>query len=147
MLLTVASLALQAAVAPRPTPPPLVHGYVYFAAGSSDPIRRTTYDPITYLGERIPADAFVYVRGQTDTLGSAAANDALARQRAYAVADLLVEQGVAPSKIIILACGERVLNRATADETAESLNRFVFFDWGPEPASNPMGCPSEPYTR
>lgn len=131
---------------PPPRPGPLVHGYVYFGSGSADPIRRTDIDPIDYLGPRVPPTAFVVVRGQTDTLGGAEANEWLARRRALAVADLLVLHGVGPEQITLEVCGERILNRPTADGVSEQLNRFVHFDWNAERRStSQLGCPMEPY--
>lgn len=137
----------QAAPPPPPTVPPLVHGYVYFDSGSSAPIRRFPIDPIAYLGPRVPSDSFVYVQGQTDTVGSQGANDALARMRAFSVADLLVLEGVDPERITIRSCGERVLNRPTPDETPEPLNRFALFDWSSQPPRASALCPVEPYRR
>lgn len=137
----------QAAPPPPPTVPPLVHGYVYFDSGSAVPIRRFQTDPIEYLGPRVPADSFVYVQGQTDTVGTQEANDALSRKRAFAVADLLVLEGVDPERITIRSCGERVLNRPTADETPEPLNRFALFDWSAQPPRASALCPVEPYRR
>lgn len=138
---------LQAAPAPPPVSPPLVHGYVYFGAGSATPIRRYKLDPIAYLGPQIPADGFVYVQGKTDTVGSSGANDALSRERAFAVADLLVLEGVNPERITILSCGERLLNRPTPDDTPEPLNRFVLFDWSSRPPQASPPCRAEPYRR
>lgn len=137
----------QAAPPPPPTVPPLVHGYIYFDSGSAVPIRRPQADPIEYLGPRVPADSFVYVQGQTDTVGSHAANDALSRRRAFAVADLLVLAGVDAERITIKSCGERVLNRSTADETPEPLNRFALFDWSAQPPRASALCPVEPFRR
>lgn len=127
--------------------PPLVHGYVRFDLGSAVPIRlRSEYDPIAYLGQRMTSDKFVYVRGQTDTLGNAEANEVLSRQRARAVAALLVEQGANAERITVFVCGERLLNRATDDGVAEPLNRFVLFDWSDQPPQNAFpGCLVETY--
>ena len=128
-------------------PPPLVHGYVWFDLGSAVPKRlRSEYDPIAYLGQRITPDKFVYVRGQTDTLGTAGTNEALSRMRARAVAAMLVEQGANAERITIFVCGERLLNRSTGDGVAEPLNRFVLFDWLDQPPQYALpGCLVEPY--
>ena len=145
-LLLVAAQTADPTTAPRKQPP-LVHGYVRFELGSSVPIRlRSEYDPIAYLGQRITSDKFVYVRGQTDTLGTADTNEVLSRERARAVAALLVEQGANAERITVFVCGERLLNRATGDDVAEPLNRFVLFDWSDQPPqSAPTGCSVEPY--
>lgn len=150
ILIAALGLFVQTAQTPAPPPPPpgpIVHGYVYFGPGSAVPIRPSGIDPIEYLGPQVPANTFVYVRGQTDTLGSDEANERLSRRRAIAVADLLVRQGVSPDRISIMACGERVLNRPTADEVSEPLNRFALFDWSPQPTRSSSGCPVEPYRR
>lgn len=146
LMLAMLAFASQDDRAPAPPPRPrLVHGYLYFASGSPVPLPQTDIDPIAWLSVRVPPEAFVYVRGQTDTVGSASANEALSRDRARAVADRLVEGGIDPERITIMACGERLLNRATADEVAEPLNRFVLFDWSEGPPRSGMGCPTEPY--
>lgn len=147
LMMAVVSAGLAQTAPPPPPPPPLVHGYVYFEFGSATPIRRYQIDPIEYLGPRVPTDSFVYVRGQTDTAGSEASNQALARKRAFAVADLLVLEGVDPQRITVMSCGERLLNRSTADDTPEPLNRFVWFDWSSEPPRAWALCPMEPYRR
>lgn len=149
LMIAVLGVGVQEQTAPPPPPPvpPLVHGYVYFESGSAVPIRRYQTDPIEYLGPRVPADRFVYVRGQTDTVGSQESNYALSRRRAFAVADLLVREGVDPERITIMSCGERVLNRPTADEMPEPLNRFALFDWSAQPAQASALCPVEPYRR
>ena len=137
----------QTATPPPPPAPPLVHGYVYFDSGSAVPIRRYQTDPIEYLGPRVPANQFVYVRGQTDTVGSVESNYTLSRRRAFAVADLLILEGVDSERITIMPCGERVLNRPTADDTPEPLNRFALFDWSTQPQQASALCPVEPYRR
>lgn len=149
LFMAVASVGLQSQTAPPPPPPvpTLVHGYVYFDSGSAVPIRRSDFDPIEYLGPRVPADKFVYVRGQADTVGSDESNYILSRSRAFAVADLLILEGVNPERITIMPCGERVLNRPTADETSEPLNRFALFDWSTQPPRATALCPIEPYRR
>lgn len=146
LVFALAGLGMQAS----PPPPPsamLVHGYVYFGPGSDAPIRRSDVDPMDYLAPRIPPDAFVHVRGQADTVGSPAFNDDLSRRRARAVAALLVQKGVDPDRITLLSCGERRLNRPTADETPEPLNRFAEFDWTSRLVQASPSCPAEPYRR
>ncbi len=133
-----------------PTPPHkplLVHGYVYFEEGSAVPNRRGGIDPIAYLGSRIPDDAYVHVRGQTDTAGTDEYNLDLSKQRARAVADLLIAEGNARAdRVTLFVCGERILNRPTPDGVAEPLNRFAYFDWNAEPPrTQEPHCFSEPY--
>jgi hypothetical protein len=148
LMLAAVGVGVQARTAPPiPPAPPLVHGYVYFGSGSAVPIRRYQTDPIEYLGPRVPPDMFVHVRGQTDTVGSNDFNYTLSRSRALAVADLLFLKGVDPARITIMSCGERVLNRPTADDTPEPLNRFALFDWSTQPKLASALCTVEPYRR
>ncbi len=147
MMAVISAGLAQTAPLPPPPKPPLVHGYVYFESGSATPIRRYQFDPIEYLGARAPTGSFVYVQGQTDTVGSEASNQALAWKRAFAVADLLVLEGVDPQRITVMSCGEWVLNRSTADDTPEPLNRFVLFDWSSEPPRAGPLCSMKPYRR
>lgn len=131
---------------PRPPVPPIVHGIVWFEPGATTPLPQRL-DVIDYLAPRIPADAYVYVMGKTDTAGTEAYNDGLARARARAVAELLVERGVAPERIALMICGERLLNRPTADGVAEPLNRSAYFDWRRTPVEPSSDCPVEVYER
>ncbi|MGB3721311.1 MAG: OmpA family protein [Pacificimonas sp.] len=67
----------------------------------------------------------IRVIGHTDTTGGADANDALSLERAQAIRDKLVAEGV-PSDIIEIAShGESDLLIDTADETREPRNRRV----------------------
>jgi len=143
----IASLVLFQAEPPPPPPAPLlVHGYFYFDPASDEPIRPSDgFDPIAYLVERMPPDVHPYVRGQTDSVGSVATNLALARRRAQAVARLLVGEGVDPSRITLVVCTEAELNRPTADEVSDPLNRFAWFNWSSEPPEGGENCTPEPY--
>ena len=147
MLVTTIALFVGAATQVPPPPPrtPLVHGYVYFESGLT---RRPpgAIDPIAYLASRAPPGSAFVVMGKTDTIGSAEANMGLSRARALLVADALVRAGVDPSAVKVTWCGETWLNKATADEVAEPLNRFVWFDWftGQLPGQ-PYSCMAEPY--
>lgn len=145
MILALVTASIGAPV--QTPPPPSVHGYLYFDTSSVVPRRFFETSTIEHLGPRIPPDSFVFVQGQTDTVGSPGDNHALSRRRALAVADLLVLEGVNPARIFIRACGERVLNKPTADETPEPLNRFALFDWSIQPPQATALCPLEPYRQ
>lgn len=69
--------------------------------------------------------ADVAVIGHTDTVGAAETNEALALQRAQAVAQLLTEQGLQPYALGAESHGERDLLVPTPDETDEPRNRRV----------------------
>lgn len=142
-------LMLLATVAAQDPPPPrshAPHGLVYFEAGSAMPRRPRPDDAIAYHGSRAGPNMYARVRGHTDTVGDAEANLRLSRQRAYAVADLLVQYGANPDLITIEACGEGALSRSTLDEVDQELNRLVWFDFrtGPNLRQLPM-CVEEPY--
>lgn len=69
--------------------------------------------------------AEVVVIGHTDSVGSAQGNDELSKQRAGAIAALLVEAGIPAEKLETVGRGERELLVPTADEVAEPKNRRV----------------------
>ncbi len=70
------------------------------------------------------ADAEIAVIGHTDRVGTEAANDALALQRAEAVRSALLAAGVA-ARIDVAGRGEREPLIPTADEVDEPRNRRV----------------------
>ena len=65
------------------------------------------------------------VIGHSDTQGAAQANEALALQRATAIAEQLRGLGLANTTMVIESHGERNLLIATPDETPEPRNRRV----------------------
>lgn len=65
------------------------------------------------------------VIGHTDTQGKAEANEALALQRANAMAARLRELGLADAVLVVESHGERNLLVKTPDEVAEPRNRRV----------------------
>lgn len=67
----------------------------------------------------------VLVVGHTDTVGSLRANDALSLKRAQTVRAILLQQGVAPARVVAAGRGERELRVATPNEVAEAENRRV----------------------
>lgn len=113
-----------AAIAARPALPE--HFQLYFESGGT----RLTPQSANLL-ERIVASAGqrpavdVSVIGHTDTVGKAEINEALAHQRANAVADLLKQKGLKVLALSIESHGERNLLVPTPDETPEARNRRV----------------------
>lgn len=69
--------------------------------------------------------ATVDVNGYTDTRGTPAYNDTLSDNRARAVAQILVDNGVAEARITANGYGETRLAVQTPDETKEIRNRRV----------------------
>ena len=67
----------------------------------------------------------VVVIGHTDSVGSDAFNDALARQRAESVRASLISRGVAAENVVAAGRGKRELAVATPDGVAEPRNRRV----------------------
>jgi adhesin transport system outer membrane protein len=65
------------------------------------------------------------VVGHSDTQGAAQANEALALQRAGAIAEQLRQLGLQGTTIVVESHGERNLLVATPDDTPEPRNRRV----------------------
>ena len=61
----------------------------------------------------------------TDTVGTEAANTALARQRANAARDALIANGVNAASVTVVGAGEAGLLVITPDQTKEARNRRV----------------------
>ena len=71
----------------------------------------------------------VQITGYTDSTGPSAYNQKLSERRADAIKDLLVKQGVDPSKITILGMGERnpVADNATREGRAKNRRVEILF--------------------
>lgn len=98
-------------VAPaEPTPPPLEPVSATIGFGTSgtrldDPGRQAIDD---LLGKpAVAAGGPVILRGNTDARGSDQANLIVSRRMAEAVRDYLVKKGIEPSRISVIALGER----------------------------------------
>ena len=113
-----------AAVAARPALP--VHFQLYFESGGTrlTPQSTSELEQIVAVARQRPA-VDVSVIGHTDTVGKAETNEALAKNRANAVADLLKQKGLKVLALSIESHGERNLLVPTPDETAEARNRRV----------------------
>lgn len=70
-------------------------------------------------------DSLVDVYGYTDTVGSASSNMTLSENRARAVANYLIQQGVSSGRIRSMGFGETNLKVQTGDNVNEPLNRRV----------------------
>ena len=99
---------------------------VTFATGSYaiSPSFQATLDQIAQSLRNYP-DSLVDVYGHTDTVGSTASNQRLSEERARAVANYLINHGVASSRIRWQGFGETQLRVATGDNVNEPLNRRV----------------------
>ncbi|QPC98633.1 MULTISPECIES: OmpA family protein [Qipengyuania] len=99
---------------------------VTFATGSYtiSPGFRDLLDRVAASLKQYP-NSLVDVYGHTDTVGSASSNQRLSEQRAQAVANYLISQGVSSSRIRWMGFGETQLKVATGDGVNEPLNRRV----------------------
>ena len=70
-------------------------------------------------------NSLIDVYGHTDTTGSATTNQRLSEQRAQAVANYLISQGVSSSRVRGMGFGEPRLKVSTGDNVNEPLNRRV----------------------
>ena len=99
---------------------------VTFATGSYTitPGFRDLLDRVADSLRQYP-NSLVDVYGHTDTTGPSDVNQRLSEQRAQAVANYLISQGVASSRIRWMGFGETRLAVQTADGVNEPLNRRV----------------------
>ncbi|MBX7487419.1 OmpA family protein [Qipengyuania sp. GH25] len=70
-------------------------------------------------------NSLIDVYGHTDTTGSATTNQRLSEQRAQAVANYLISQGVSSSRVRWMGFGETRLKVSTGDNVNEPMNRRV----------------------
>jgi len=113
-----------AALAALPQPP--ARFTLYFVEGKdefTDESRRVIDGVFSEIARRPVPD--VVVVGHTDTVGAAAFNDTLSRQRAEVARAALVARGVAPEQIVAIGRGKREPIVPTADGVAEPRNRRV----------------------
>lgn len=99
---------------------------VTFATGSYtiSPGFRELLDRVAASLKQYP-NSLVDVYGHTDTVGSAESNQRLSEQRAQAVANYLISQGVSSSRIRWMGFGETQLKVSTGDGVNEPMNRRV----------------------
>lgn len=90
-------------------------------------LKEGAYDEIDHVARvlvRYP-DTHVTVTGHTDSTGSESHNLDLSEQRAYAVADVLIEDGVQQGRIATRGFGEEQPIASNATEAGRQLNRRV----------------------
>ena len=99
---------------------------VTFSAGSYtiSPGFRDLLDRVAGSLRQYP-NSLIDVYGHTDTTGSATTNQRLSEQRAQAVANYLISQGVSSSRVRWMGFGETRLKVSTGDNVNEPLNRRV----------------------
>ena len=99
---------------------------LYFVEGKdvlTDASRKEVDQTLAEIAQRPVPD--VLVVGHTDTVGSHAVNDALARQRADLIRNELIRLGVPAANVQVIARGKRAPVVPTADGVSEPLNRRV----------------------
>ena len=107
-------------------PPPPERYTVYFEAGGTV----LTAESRRMLGNAVDAamarsGGEILVTGYTDTMGSAAQNDALSRQRAQQVRQMFLDRQFPAARIEAVGRGKRELAVQTADNVDEPRNRRV----------------------
>ena len=107
-------------------PPPPESFLLYFIQGTSLLIEssRSVLPTIFAEIERRPG-AQVQVTGHTDSVGKQSDNDSLSQNRALAIRDWLIGEGMDAELISVVGRGERELLVQTGDETPEPANRRV----------------------
>ncbi|MCT8972999.1 OmpA family protein [Microbaculum marinisediminis] len=87
---------------------------------------RPALDHVAYEAARCP-DALISVAGHTDSDAAADANHRLSLERARAVADLLIAEGVATERITVLGYGESRPLASNGSEAGKARNRRIEF--------------------
>jgi len=106
---------------------------ILFAIGSSElnPKARDMLKAMASVLKRY-GSTHINVGGYTDTAGGAAINLRLSEQRAKAVADVLMDEGVTQARITTKGFGESFLRVPTADGVNEPRNRRVEITLAPD---------------
>jgi outer membrane protein OmpA-like peptidoglycan-associated protein len=116
-------------VQPVPADTPAISLTVRFATGSAvltDQARRVLDELGTALMSEDLRPFRFRIEGHTDTVGSAAVNQALSERRAAAVRDYLTARfAVEPSRLVTVGLGQTRLAVPTADNVDEPRNRRV----------------------
>jgi OOP family OmpA-OmpF porin len=130
-----APMAQQPGLTPGPAPvavpvaPPSVNLTVTFATGSAEltPQAVRTLDELGRALASSDLSGFRFrVEGHTDTVGSAAANQALSERRAATVVRFLMgKYGIPPNRLEAIGMGEAAPMVPTGDEVPEPRNRRV----------------------
>lgn len=98
---------------------------LYFDSGSAE-LRPAADSTLSAFGAEIVPNRLIYLTGHTDAVGSEQLNDRLARRRATAAREYLLDLGWSDSTLIIETFGEKRLIALT--EAEEQRNRRVTLD-------------------
>lgn len=115
----------QVVVAPPAVCPDTIAGIIFFEWDSAE-VPESAMATIQSAAQSIATcGKTISVAGHTDRSGSDGYNDALARRRAEAVAQLLVAQGASSNSLEVSSYGEREPKVPTADGERTPQNRRV----------------------
>ena len=101
-------------------------GDVLFATGRADlkPGAAARLDKLADFMAKYP-DRSVVIEGHTDSVGSAASNEALSQRRADAVKAYLTTKGVSPARVQAVGKGKDVPVASNTDAAGRQQNRRV----------------------
>jgi outer membrane protein OmpA-like peptidoglycan-associated protein len=107
-------------------PPPAQHYTLYFEAGDTVLTAKSQVALKEVLTAALArSGGEIVVTGHTDTVGSAARNDELSRNRAAQIRQIFLDRGFPPNRIEAVGRGARELAIPTQDEVDEPRNRRV----------------------
>jgi outer membrane protein OmpA-like peptidoglycan-associated protein len=107
-------------------PPKLISFTLYFEEGGTVLLKDSKNTLLELFAEVAKRQAVeVQVTGHTDTLGKESDNDRLSEERAQAVKEMLIAQGLKSNFIRAVGRGERELLIPTPDNVREPKNRRV----------------------
>jgi OOP family OmpA-OmpF porin len=107
-------------------PPESMSFVLYFEEGSTTLVEESKNSLLDLLAEVAKRQAVeVQVTGHTDTVGTEVDNDRLSAQRAHAVREMLIQQGLQAKFVRDVGRGERELLIPTPDGVREPRNRRV----------------------
>ena len=102
------------------------HDFIVWEPFDGAAPRRWTYGAFVDDHVAMQGGTAVAVKGHTDTVGSAEANQILSERRAAAVRDYLINKfGVDPSRLVAVGLGQTQLLVPTPDNTPNAQNRRV----------------------
>jgi len=104
-----------------------LEGAVLFSSGKSEllPGARERLARVAQLLKQQPTTKRLLVEGHTDSVGSGASNILLSKQRAQAVRDFLVKEGIAEQQIQAVGKGKAEPVASNADPEGRASNRRV----------------------
>lgn len=107
---------------------------VFFDSGKASVRGRSSavLDEVATVLKASPGFGVVEIQGHTDVVGSEAFNMSLSQRRAEAVRGYLIEQGVAPSRLVAKGYGPKAPIATNRTDEGRAKNRRVEFVFTPE---------------